>query len=269
MLPLYLGQKDAQLFATLHLPEFAKTPRLAVLLCNPFGQEAIRMHRFFRVLSERLNRLGIPVMRFEYFGTGDSAGSDEQADLQRWSADALLACEELKQRTGLDKIRWLGARIGANIAVDAIREGGLSPESVTLWEPIVDGEIYVEELRSEHEKRMRQVFRRPDYPWGDWQRSSINGNICELSGYPLSAQMVEQLRATRLHEGCLPKHCPVTIIQDPTSQSLCRFVQSVGLTPPVRIVDLPATFTWSEHQARNGVVVPSEALKCLLQVLGA
>jgi hypothetical protein len=79
---LLLGQYQAAApAAAARAQEGLDAPGAAVLLCNPFGQEAIRCHRAFRLLSARLASSGIPSLRFDYFGTGDSPGNDGEGDL--------------------------------------------------------------------------------------------------------------------------------------------------------------------------------------------
>ncbi|MDE2122022.1 MAG: alpha/beta hydrolase, partial [Betaproteobacteria bacterium] len=91
MTPLRLDPLGRDLFA-LHQPAAAGARRHhGVLICNPFGQEAIRAHRFLRVLSERLSASGFDVLRFDYFGTGDSAGTEAEADLDTWVRDIGMA----------------------------------------------------------------------------------------------------------------------------------------------------------------------------------
>ena len=62
-----------QLAALYHPPTSADRGR-AVLILNPLGQEAVRAHRLLRVLADRLARLGVHVLRFDFHGCGDSAG---------------------------------------------------------------------------------------------------------------------------------------------------------------------------------------------------
>ena len=56
MIPFYFGPPDRQLFATYHAPERETEARAALLMCCPFGHEAIRAHRLYRVLADRIVR---------------------------------------------------------------------------------------------------------------------------------------------------------------------------------------------------------------------
>ena len=73
MTPIQFGPADRRLFGLLQ-PAQGNATRTGVVLCNPMGQEAVRVHRMYRVLADRLNRAGLHVLRFDWFGSGDSAG---------------------------------------------------------------------------------------------------------------------------------------------------------------------------------------------------
>jgi len=268
MTPYYFGPKDQQIFASLHLPESGNPARHGVLFCSPFGQEAIRTHRFFRVLADRLTRVGVAVMRFEYFGTGDSAGNDDETDLLRWRDDALLAHAELKRHTGLEDIRWFGARLGANVALQAVQHGGLKPARMTLWDPVPHGLDYVEMLRVEHLKRIKESFRRPDSPWADWQQTLPGHPMHEASGFPMSDTMRNQMLAIRLELDEAGGSEKYVIVRDPADPILQTWATRACRLPNVSVLDLAATFSWTEHEALNGTVVPGDALRCLLGTLG-
>src|SRR3954451_13983708 len=74
MTPLFFGSRARRLFG-IYEPgrSGSRVPRAAVL-CHPWGQEYIRAHRSMRRLANMLSATGRDTLRFDYFGTGDSAG---------------------------------------------------------------------------------------------------------------------------------------------------------------------------------------------------
>src|SRR6267378_4565458 len=80
--PLYFGPEDRPLFGWLHAPAAASRPALGLVICNPFGNEAICAHRSLRHLAERAADAGIPALRFDYDGTGDSRSEEHTSELQ-------------------------------------------------------------------------------------------------------------------------------------------------------------------------------------------
>ena len=52
----FLRANDRDLLVAARLPARLRPASVAVLLCNPFGEEAVRAHRAYRVLAQRLVR---------------------------------------------------------------------------------------------------------------------------------------------------------------------------------------------------------------------
>jgi uncharacterized protein len=122
----------------------------AVLICNPFGQEALRAYRMLRVLADRLAREGHDVLRFDYYGTGDSDGDCGAFSLNRAVEDILAADDELGRRTNLSTRTWIGLRLGATLALRAAARRPSRPSSVLLWDPVVSGSAYLDDLARTH-----------------------------------------------------------------------------------------------------------------------
>ncbi len=138
--PFYFGPAR-ELFGMLHASD---GPALkAALLCPPLGQDQIRCHRLYRQLARVLAGEGIPVLRFDYYGTGDSAGGSDEVDLDRCIADTAVAADTLRERSGAATVVAFGARLGGSIAMSSVaaRLGGC-----IAWDPVLEGSAYVAEL---------------------------------------------------------------------------------------------------------------------------
>src|SRR4051812_45646442 len=136
--PFFFGA-DAGLFGMYHAP--ALPPRRAVLMCPPLGQDLIRCHRLYRQLAQALSGEGLAVLRFDYHGTGDAAGSSAEVDWDRCVADTVTAVEELRARAGVDRVIAFGARLGGTVALAAAARARFS--EVIAWDPVLDGSDYV------------------------------------------------------------------------------------------------------------------------------
>src|SRR5438128_11335151 len=80
MRPYFFGPPERQLFAVHHPAQIAGR-RHGAVICYPWGHEYVNSLRGCRQLAARLARLGMDVLRFDYYGSGDSAGQGEDASL--------------------------------------------------------------------------------------------------------------------------------------------------------------------------------------------
>jgi pimeloyl-ACP methyl ester carboxylesterase len=144
---IYFNSGDHSLFGWLHEVPLAATRNMGLVVCKPFGYEAICAHRSLRAFSETAASLGIPTLRVDYLGTGDSADIDPAADqLAVWTADVCAAIAELRRRTGVQRVCLLGLRLGALLATLAAAECP-AVTSLILIAPIVSGRRYLRDLR--------------------------------------------------------------------------------------------------------------------------
>jgi alpha-beta hydrolase superfamily lysophospholipase len=136
-----------RLFGWLHRPGNAPLRRCGVVLCNPFAYDALGPHRSYRLFAETLAEAGFATLRFDYDGTGDSAGDDADGErLATWLADIETAIEVLKARTGVDSIALFGLRLSASFAVLAAQDRR-DVAALMLWAPVVSGRHFVRELK--------------------------------------------------------------------------------------------------------------------------
>src|SRR5437773_7734152 len=73
VVPFYFGSPDKLLFGCYHEPSLERRRKCAVVVCQPVGHEYINSHRALRQLAARLCDAGFPVLRFDYYGCGDSS----------------------------------------------------------------------------------------------------------------------------------------------------------------------------------------------------
>ncbi len=118
-----------------------------VVLCAAFGHENMIAHRGWRRLAEELASQNFHVLRFDYPGTGDSGGSEDDPDrLDAWRASVVSAVRHLQSVSGAREIILVGLRLGATLAVLAAEELGVVT-AVACLAPILTGKSYLRELR--------------------------------------------------------------------------------------------------------------------------
>jgi len=149
--PFYFGPPGSELFGVFESAagEAGRARDCGVLICQPVGQEYVRCHRALRLLARRLVEAGFPVLRFDFFGCGDSAGESDEARLARWVADVSAAAGQLRARCAPARLAVVGVRLGASVAWRA-GAGPLEVDRLVLWEPVVSGAEHVRELDAQH-----------------------------------------------------------------------------------------------------------------------
>ncbi len=121
--------------------------RIGVVICPPFGQEAMLTYRACRILAERLHTHGFSVLRFDYPGTGDSAGSETDPDrVAAWQAGVEAAIAMLLDSTPAEHVILVGLRLGAALALRAAADTK-RVVGVGCLAPVVSGRSYARELR--------------------------------------------------------------------------------------------------------------------------
>ncbi len=144
--PFHFGPAGS-LYGVLHSAG-GSTAREAALLCAPVGEEHVRARFVLGRLARRLAARGVPTMRFDYYGCGDSLGESGEATCGRWRRDVEDACRELRRRTGAASVAAVGVRLGATLLCNAAGDLGLS--RLILWDPVCDGAEYYAEMAVAH-----------------------------------------------------------------------------------------------------------------------
>lgn len=167
-----------------------------VVLCAPWGHEAMWSHRAWRHLAADLASAGMPVLRFDYPGCGDSAGTEEGPDRLSACAHSIVrAVRTLRAHTGVERVVLCGLRLGATLAVLAAEamtaEEGQRPDGLILLAPPVTGRHYLRELRALQGSWCNNAI--PDIPV-----EPPHDGACEVLGYRLPSDAVALLEALRL-----------------------------------------------------------------------
>jgi hypothetical protein len=266
MIPFHFGRPDRALFGAYHAGSMPSARRAAVLLVNPFGQEAVRIHRFFRVLSDRLARAGISIMRFDPFGTGDSGGADTDGDLDGWCRDVGEAHQELAARSGASHITWLGARLGATLALRASRAGG-DVDRLLLWDPVLDGQGYLDLLRDKHVEALELSYGITGPDWRAQLEHDAAAFEAEAIGFGISPLLRSQLAALAPDTLQPPPGIETRLIGSQSDEVLNAWLQTHAAATQASFVALDHDFDWTAEEALNTALVPAQALQLFTTML--
>jgi pimeloyl-ACP methyl ester carboxylesterase len=158
MEPFFFEDSGRSLYGVLHPARPDSPLRSGVVICPPIGQEYMRAHRGLLILANQLARAGYPAMRFDYAGTGDSEGGPSEQSLARWTDNVRAAARELKRRAGVTRVDAVGLRLGAALAFLAALPPGSAWRRLVLWDPVVRGAGYLEEMRRAHREWLAGSF---------------------------------------------------------------------------------------------------------------
>jgi pimeloyl-ACP methyl ester carboxylesterase len=140
---IVLRASDRPLFGLHNRPAGPVQRDVAFVLCSPFGYESLITHRAYRHIAEALAQKGFHVLRFDYYGMGNSSGTSESA--AACSDDVAAAIDELKARTGVQSVCLFGVRAGALFALKAAASRA-DVRSLALWATPASGRAHVREL---------------------------------------------------------------------------------------------------------------------------
>lgn len=191
----FFGSAASPLYGVHHEPTSTARRQAAVLVCYPIGREYMRCHRALVRFCDRLSASGYHVLRFDYFGTGDSAGDNGDGNVDQWVANTRMAAQELRDIAGTERISILGVRLGAAIAtLAAAMEKEV--DTLLLWDPVVDGNSYLDQLLEMHSAFVTDLDR---FPRGRDSGPDLSGD--ELVGMtcpPTMRQSIQGIDMTRI-----------------------------------------------------------------------
>jgi uncharacterized protein len=153
MRPAFLGD-EGELFGC-YYPARPALP-VAVLVCPALLGEHVQQFRLLHLLAHQLAANGMPTLRFDWFGTGDSAGDLADTSTDRWIEDLATAASWLVRQSRCERLVLVGFRVGATLAGRyATTPAGVERvAALALWDPVVDGAEHLAQLRTTHHRNL-------------------------------------------------------------------------------------------------------------------
>jgi pimeloyl-ACP methyl ester carboxylesterase len=215
VVPTWFGPASQPRMGWLHRPADGLVSG-GVVICPAAGNEYVSSHRALSLLAGRLEHAGLAAFRFDYAGTGDSAGFLTDVRVGDW-LDSVVDAVELLRASGVSRIAIVGLRLGATVAASvAARCGPL--ESLVLWDPCVSGDRFLREQRALYAVSVGGSDERTD------------GSV-EIPGVIYPPEFAEELKNLELTSADLTQIGPASAAQlsaDPSPQ------------PPVQPAPTPA-----------------------------
>ncbi|MGH9079807.1 MAG: hypothetical protein ACRDYE_06995, partial [Acidimicrobiales bacterium] len=141
--PVWFGRDERPLFGWFEVPDDG-VARGGVVLCQSFAVETASAKPTFGVLSHRLAEAGFAVLTFDYDGTGDSVGDDDdprRVDAWRSSVRAAI---DFVGAAGCSWTAVVALRLGATVAAAELAAGP-GVDAAVLWDPCASGRTFLRE----------------------------------------------------------------------------------------------------------------------------
>lgn len=242
----FFASQGARLYGVLHrgsAPRAGEGAALGCVVVHPFMEERQDSHAVLRDLALRLAATGVPALRLDLFGCGDSEGEWGEATIERWLDDLHAAHEELQRRTGCASVMFLGLRFGATLAGLAARRCGAA--RLVMVQPLVRGDAYVMDLLLAHLAAEMVLHRKVGLARESLVGELDAGRSVNLFGYQLTAAQYREI-------------CAIDLARD-----------LAGFSGPALVVDVARTSSARENKDLVALVAALGATATLARAVEA
>ena len=240
-LPLFFGEPERRLYGMHHR---ARAVRGHMLICAPLLQEGLRCHRALWALAEALAAAGVSTLRFDWYGSGDSAGESAELTLQGMLEDMVAAHAEVSSDDLSHSRCRLFALRGAALPLLAYVRTQAVPARVVLWDPVLVGDELAADWRRQHGWQLSSA--------GRFLRGAAAAESDELLGFDVNEQLLGRLaRLDALHME-LPAGSEVLLATWDFLPSHRQFVESqqqMGVRVDVVMLDPEDRIDWQDPHA--------------------
>ena len=148
-----------------------------------------------RTWARHLAAEGHAVLRIDFAGTGDSAGSPRDPDrLGAWVGSVRDAVAWLRTTGGCTRVVIVGIGLGGLVAGEALRRG-VTVDGVALWAVHAQGRRYLREL-----KTFGRMEASASYELSEAALDAVPEGALVVAGYLLTAETLAAIEAVRLDD---------------------------------------------------------------------
>lgn len=190
--PIYFKNGNYELFGIFYKPE-ESIKKTGFVFSHPFIEEKLWTQRVFVNFARELAQKGYPVFRFDFMGHGDSEGDFENSTVESRLSDMDKAIEKIMTEfSSLENIGLLGLRLGASLAAIKAETHPLISKLI-LWEPIVNGSDYMQEILRINLTTQTAVYKEIIHNREALVEQMKNGNTVNIDGYEIPINLFQQV----------------------------------------------------------------------------
>jgi amino acid adenylation domain-containing protein len=250
----FFGSAGRRMFGMHHASSLASSGR-AILVAPPLLQEGVVCQRALWTLCESVAAHGGQAMRFDWYGSGDSAGGSDEVTLAGLQLDLRAATLRLP-RDGVQPVRVLAFR-SACLPVLAAAVEGAQPVDLVLWDPVVRGGPLVDEWRRQHRAQLTGGTRYPHAVRGD------RGDA-ELLGFDVAPGFIEALAQSDFRARALPSGSRLWVVtwpgEAPDVDAFIATQRAAGIALEEAVLHAPDRPAWHDDRALENQVFPRRSV---------
>lgn len=209
--PFYFGEPGRQLFGVFHSPQ-NRTRKTAFVFCHPYAEEKLWAHRSYVNLARDMAARGYPVLRFDFMGHGDSMGDFANGDIDSRIDDVSRGIKQILSLSDAESVALFGLRFGGTMAALAA-ELCQEVSFLILWQPIVDGGQYMQEILRSNLSTQMAVYGRVQTNRKELVEQMRNGESVDVDGYLLTGRIYDQAEQVHLDQREVNRSIPALIVQ--------------------------------------------------------
>lgn len=260
MTPFYFGDSDKPLFGIYHQPASSQFQDTSIVFCNPIGFEYGRAHSVIRYLAKKLASNGYHVLRFDYYATGDSSGDSQDVTISQCIKNIELACDEIKTMSANRKVTLVGFRIGAALA--AIISKNYKISRLVLWDPVIFGESYLNNLQVMHDRMLSDSNR------FDLKYLSSTDISNELLGYEFTKALKNEIKAINLSELEKVKTRKIDVICNQDNKCNDSISKEDNFFAKASFHQFISHAEWDNVDKIESKVLPDQSIEKIIEIIG-
>lgn len=258
----FLNKGGLRLFGMLHRPTRGSERRTAIILLSPGVKMRVAPHRLYNNMAERFTDLGYPVLRFDFYGLGDSEGEATEellADLYgaiqvgRYIGDTIASMDWMERQLGISQFILSGlcggAITGLLTGAQDNRVAGLLGLAipVTLDGSHIDHKRYITEAQLMGARNHAFATALKPGAWDSWVRFLTFRSNYQLIFRSLLKPLLDRVRPERVE----PQSEPTLTVADNTNPHFAKaFFKVLSTSHKIYLVFPEVDRHWNEFEEK-------------------